>query len=170
MRLSHCVTICLLLAGAVLTTPRPATAIVGKGSPAPLFSLATVNGPKIDLAAMRGQVIVIDFFASWCTPCRDAIPSLNDLQQRLGGKGMQVIGLSADDDDAQRAVKEFTVANHITYPVAMAPEDLRDDYGLRSIPVLYVIDKKGNIAEIFRGLGSDTKKRMEELIRKLIAD
>jgi len=170
MRCSHLLTICLLLTGVALTTPRSAAAIVGKGNPAPLFSLATVNGPKIDLAAMRGQVVVIDFFASWCAPCREAIPSLNDLQQRYGGKGMQVIGLSADDDDAQRAVKEFSVANRISYPVAMAPEELRDDYGLRSIPVLYVIDKKGTIAEIFRGLGSDSKKRMEELIRKLLAD
>jgi peroxiredoxin len=144
--------------------------MTGKGKPAPSFSLTTVSGQKLDLVALRGKVVVIDFFATWCGPCRDAIPALVDLQQRYGSKGVQVIGLSADDDDAQSTVREFSVAHRLPYPVAMAPEALRDDYGLRSVPVIYVIDKKGTVAEIFRGMGSDAKKRLEDLFRKLLAN
>ena len=80
-----------------------------------------------------------------------------------------MVGLSADDDDEVRTVREFVTNHHINYPVALAPETVRDDYGLRAVPVLYVIDKRGVVVEVFRGLGGDMKKRLEDLLLKLLA-
>ena len=159
-----------LCSGVIMVAPLPALAAAIKGKPAPAISLPAVSGAKVDLAALRGKVILADFFATWCGPCRDAIPHLNDLQRRLGSKGLQVIGLSVDDPDDLRLVKEFVVAKQINYPVAITTEALRDDYSLRSVPVLYVIDKKGTLVEVFRGLNSDVKKRLDELLQKLLAN
>ncbi len=152
-----------------MATPLPAQAMATKGKPAPAFALTSVTGPKLDLATLRGKVVLVDFFATWCGPCKDTIPHLVDLQRRLGNKGLQVVGLSADDDDDQLAVREFVTTYRINYPVALAPESVRDDYGLRAVPVLFIIDKKGAVVDIYRGLGGDMKKRLEELLQKLLA-
>lgn len=164
-----CIIFCLLL-GMALSIPGQANAMAGKGKPAPNFSLTTVAGTKLDLNALRGKVVVIDFFATWCPPCRDAIPHLIDLQRRFGAKGLQVAGLSADDEDETRTVREFVTNNRINYPVAITSEELRDEYGLRSIPVLFVIDKKGVVIEVFRGLGGDMTKRLDDLVQKLLVN
>jgi peroxiredoxin len=167
-RLRH-LTVRCLLAGVLAIAPLQAMAMAGKGKPAPAFSLTTVTNQKLDLASLRGKVIIADFFATWCSPCREAIPHLVDLQRRLGSKGLQVVGLSADDEDDVRTVREFVTSYQINYPVALAPPSVQGDYGLRAVPVLYVIDKKGVVVEVFRGLSGDLKKRMEDLILKLLA-
>ena len=169
IRFRHLTAGCLL-AGLIAVSPPQAMAMASKGKPAPVFSLTTVANQKLDLASLRGKVVIIDFFATWCPPCRDAIPHLVDLQRQLGGKGLQVLGLSADEEDEVRGVRDFVTSQHINYPVALAPENLRDDYGLRAIPVLFVIDKKGNVVEVFRGLGGDMKKRLDDLLLKLLAN
>lgn len=168
MNIRHLTTGCLL-AGIVALSPLQALAMAGKGKPAPVFSLTTVNNQRLDLASLRGKVVVVDFFATWCPPCREAIPHLVDLQRRLGSKGLQVVGLSADDEDEVRTVREFVSARQINYPVALAASSVQDDYGLRAVPVLFVIDKKGVVVDVFRGLGGDMTKRLEELLQKLLA-
>ena len=168
MNFRHLATGCLL-AGIVALSPLPALAMAGKGKPAPVFSLTTVNNQRLDLASLRGKVVVADFFATWCPPCKEAIPHLIDLQRRLGSKGLQVVGLSADDEDEVRTLREFVASHQINYPVALASSSVQGDYGLRAVPVLYVIDKKGVVVEVFRGLSGDMKKRMEDLILKLLA-
>lgn len=102
-------------------------------------------------------------------PCREAIPHLNGISRKYGRQGLQVLGLSLDDGD-EGAVKDFIASKRIVYPVALAGQDVQTDYGLRSLPTVYVIDKRGNVADRFMGGSDATLKNMETLIKKLLAE
>ncbi len=165
---SRTCTACLIAAlAAVLASPLAAFA-VRKGDPAPPLKVVSTAGQNITLANYQGYVLVLDFFASWCGPCREAVPHLIDLNRRYGKQGLQVLGLSADEDGG--ALKEFAAEKKITYPVAMANEHLLNDYAIRSIPTLFVINKKGIVVERFMGFSDDTARSVEALIRKLLAE
>lgn len=147
----------------------PSFAIPQKGQPAPPFKVVSTSGQQISLANYKGYVLVIDFFATWCPPCREAVPHLNGLSRKYGRQGLQILGLSLDDGD-EDVVKEFIASKRIVYPVALAGQDVQTDYGLRSLPTVYVIDKKGNVADRFMGGSEATMKNMDALIRKLLAE
>ena len=152
-----------------LALPRHASAIAKKGEPAPPLKITSTSGQQITLANYKGHVLLLDFFATWCAPCRDSIPRLIDLNRRYGKQGLQVLGLSADEE-GDRALDSFISEHKITYPVALAGEAVIDDYGLRSVPTLYVIDKKGRVAEKFQGYNEAMEKSLETLIKKLLAE
>ncbi len=151
-----------------LALPLPALALPQKGKPAPPFKAVTTSGQQITLANYKGYVLIMDFFASWCRPCQLTIPHLIELNRKYGKQGLQVLGMAANDEEA--AVKDFIAEKKITYPVAVTDEELQTDYGLRSIPVMYVVNKKGIIVETFRGYTDETEKKMEALIKKLLAE
>ena len=117
----------------------------------------------------RGRVLVLDFFATWCQPCRASIPHLVEMNKKYGKQGLYILGMGADED-GEGAVKAFADQNRITYPVALAGETTLADYGVRSVPVMFVIDKKGRIAEVFRGFTDDVARSTELLIKKLLAE
>lgn len=157
----------LVLAACIM--PRPALAILQKGEPAPPFKLVSTSGQQITLANYRGYVLIIDFFATWCSPCRDSIPHLVKLNQKYGSQGLQILGLSLDEN-GDKAVREFSIANKVNYPMALASEELQLDYSLRSVPTLYVIGKKGVVVEKFMGYNEETGRRIEQLIKKLVSE
>jgi len=161
---------CLAVAAVlVLAAPLPASAIVRKGDAAPPFKAVSTSGQAINLANYKGYVLVLDFFATWCAPCREAIPHLVELNRKYGKQGLQVLGLSADED-GEKVVRDFVAEKRINYPVALAGESVITDYGLRSIPTMYVINKKGVVVEKYMGFGDDMEKTMEALIKKLLAE
>ncbi len=159
----------LVLALTVFVVPRPALAILQKGEPAPPFKIVSTSGQQITLANYRGYVLLIDFFATWCSPCRDSIPHLVKLNQKYGSQGLQILGLSLDEN-GDKAVREFSIANKVNYPMALASDDLQLDYSLRSVPTLYVIGKKGVVVEKFMGYNDETARRIEQLIKQLLAE
>ena len=158
----------LAVAGMLLTT-QPASAIIQRGDAAPPIKLVTTSGQPISLSNYRGYVLVMDFFATWCIPCKESIPHLNSLRQKYGKQGLQVLGVSVDEG-GDREVKSFIAERRISYPVAIAGEETQNDYGLRSIPTVYVINKKGQIAERFQGFSDQTAKAMEDTIKRLLAE
>jgi thiol-disulfide isomerase/thioredoxin len=111
----------------------------------------------------------MDFFATWCQPCRESIPHLIEMNRKYGKQGLQVLGMSADED-GERIVKTFAEEHHITYPIALAGESTLVDYGVRSVPVMIIIDKKGRVAEVFRGFTDEVGRSSEQLIKKLLAE
>ena len=115
------------------------------------------------------HVLVVDFFATWCQPCRMSIPHLVKMNQKYGKQGLQILGMSADED-GERVVMPFAVEHHINYPVALAGDTVTDAFGVRSIPVMIVIDKKGNVAEVFKGFSDEIADSMELLVKKLLAE
>lgn len=159
----------LLVAAGVLLSSQPAEAILQKGDKAPPIKVVTTSGQPVTLANYRGYVLVMDFFATWCIPCKESIPHLNSLNRKYGKQGLQILGMSVDEGN-DREVKSFIGERRISYPVAIAGEDLQTEYGLRSIPTVYIIDKRGMVAERFQGYSDQTGKAMEETIKRLLAE
>jgi cytochrome c biogenesis protein CcmG/thiol:disulfide interchange protein DsbE len=157
----------LLLTACVLSGP--AIAIIQKGEPAPPFKLVSTSGQHITLANYRGYVLLIDFFATWCSPCRDSLPHLIKLNRKYGSQGLQILGLSLDED-GEKAVREFSIANKINYPMALASDALQLEYSIRSVPTLYVIGKKGIVVEKFMGYNEETGRRIEQLIKQQLSE
>ncbi|GFO54834.1 thioredoxin [Geomonas sp. Red276] len=163
-----CKVLPLAVAG-LLISIQPAAAILQKGDKAPQIKLSTTSGQAITLNNYRGYVLVMDFFATWCVPCRESIPHLIDLNRKYGRQGLQILGVSVDEG-SDREVKDFIAARRINYPVAMGGEDMQTDYGLRSIPTIYVINKRGMVAEKFQGYSDQTAKAIEDTVRRLLAE
>ena len=161
---------CLVIATVLsLALPLPVHAFIGKGAPAPPINVVTMSGQNVTLANYKGYVLVMDFFATWCVPCRLSIPHLVELNSRYSKQGLQVLGMSLDDS-GERVVKSFIAEKKINYPVALANDTIFNDYGLRSLPTLFVINKKGIIVERYFGYNDEIAKSMESLIKKLLAE
>jgi len=162
------------LAAAVLVStltifPPKLHAALRVGQPAPNFKVITTSGQPVSMDNYRNHVLVIDFFATWCPPCNESIPHLVDINRKYGKQGLQILGLSMDED-GERVVKEFINERRINYPVALASEQVQIDYGIVSVPVMFVIDKKGKVSEVYRGYSDETGRSMEALIKKLLAE
>ncbi len=157
-----------LLVVVFLSFPAAVFAIPQKGQPAPPFEVVTTTGQPLTLASYRGHVLILDFFASWCQPCKRSIPHLVELNRKYGKQGLQILGLSLDEDKDD--LVDFITPLKLNYPAAQANEDLQIAYGLRSIPTLYIISKKGVIAEKIMGLTDEGKKNAEAAIKRLLAE
>jgi len=132
---------------------------------APDFTLDGPAGKKVSLSDYKGKVVIVDFWATWCPPCRKGIPDLVDLQTQFGNK-LAVIGISVDTD-TRNQVASFAKSNNINYPVLFASPDVVQAYGnIESIPTTFIIDKNGNIVNQFVGL--TPKEVFVNEIKKLI--
>ena len=129
----------------------PTIRFVRDPDPAPEFKLKTLDGKDISLADSRGKVILLNFWATWCGPCRAEIPSLIQLQKRYTDK-LQIIGLDVDDEDADD-VRKVVTAEGINYPVALASPQVRMAYGgITALPTVFVINSEGRAVQKHVGL------------------
>ena len=118
---------------------------------APEFKLETLDGKPLSLAASRGKVVLLNFWATWCGPCRAEIPDLIVLQEKYRDQ-LQIIGLTVDDDDAS-IIKEVVAETRINYPVAMSPPEVRMQYGgIAALPTSFVLDTQGRVVQKHEGL------------------
>jgi cytochrome c biogenesis protein CcmG/thiol:disulfide interchange protein DsbE len=134
--------------------PDYATAsLVGAGKTAPDFALKSVDGKIVKLSDFKGKVVIIDFWATWCPPCRKGIPDLVDLKKEFGKKGLEVIGVSVDDQRTIEQVPSFVKDKNINYPVVYGDSKVSQNYGgIESIPTSVIVDKAGNIVAQYTGL------------------
>lgn len=130
-----------LALAAAATASAPAAKV---GAPAPAFSLRDLAGAPLTLERLRGKVVLLDFWATWCEPCREAIPHLVALQKELGPKGLAVVGISIDDEDAPVVALQRQLG--MNYPVARGDAQLAERYGgILGVPTTFVIDRNGVI-------------------------
>ena len=116
-----------------------------ESSPAPDFSLTDLDGQARTLSAYKGKVLILNFWATWCPPCRVEIPDFVDAYKELKGQGLEILGVSVDDLSAN-AVRDWTRAKGVNYPVAMATEKIVRDYQpVDFIPTTIIIDRQGQI-------------------------
>lgn len=160
-------TLCLALL--LATSATLAQGAANKNQPAPDFKVVTTAGKQLSLASLKGQVVVLDFFATWCPPCRDSIPHLMDLNRRYGKQGLQVVGMSMDEE-GEEVVRDFVSDKRVTYPVALISDQIASSYGVRSIPTMYVINKKGVLVERIMGFNPVIGQNLEQLIKRLLAE
>ena len=112
--------------------------------PAPDFTLTQLSGQPLRLSDYRGKVVLLDFWATWCEPCRAEIPHFVDLQNQYGSKGLQVIGVSMDD--SRDPVPTFYQQFKMNYPVVMGNAHIGEEYGgVLGLPIAFVIDRDGLI-------------------------
>jgi len=144
---------------------------VGAGPMAPDFSLQDMSGNKVSLKQFRGKVVLLDFWATWCPPCRTSIPDLVELYKKYEKKGLVILGISMDsrvrcDDDR---LKRFGKILKINYPILRHDLNIVENYfGKKapSLPTMYVIDRKGQVRDIFEGHDSEAlKKSLEGLLK-----
>lgn len=111
---------------------------------APDFNLPQLEGQDLRLSSYRGKVVLLDFWASWCAPCREETPHLIDLQNKYGGRGLQIIGVSMDDgpDPARAFYEQF----HMNYPVVLGNAKTGELYGgVLGLPIAFLIARDGRI-------------------------
>ncbi len=136
--------------------PRPAAAD---------FTVTSINGAPVSLASLKGKVVLLDFWATWCGPCVYEIPAFINLKNKYGKDGFEIIGLSVDRDKS--AVTDFVREKGINYPVAFADGDLQEKYGgIRGIPTTFLIDRSGRIAD--KIVGAHEESFFDKKIKKLL--
>jgi thiol-disulfide isomerase/thioredoxin len=133
---------------------------------APRFVRPDVNGKRIDLEHYRGKVVLLNFWATWCAPCRVELPTFSSWQGRYGQDGLQVIAVSMDDDSAPviKAVSEL----QLNFPVLMGDEKLGNEYGgVLGLPVTYLVGRNGKI--LARYAGETDLDQIESKVRELLS-
>lgn len=111
---------------------------------APEFSLPDLAGHNLNLSAYRGKVVLLDFWATWCYPCREEIPRFVELQEKYGNQGLQVIGISMDDEP--EPVREFYQRYKMNYPVVMGNAKTGERYGgVLGLPIAFIIGRDGRM-------------------------
>jgi peroxiredoxin len=122
----------------------PVSATAKQRRPAPDFTLPLIDGGQLHLSSYRGKVVLLDFWATWCVPCREEIPHFVELQQKYGGLGLQIIGVSMDD--STDPVHTFYQQFHMNYPVVIGTADVGASYGgVLGLPISFLIDREGRI-------------------------
>jgi thiol-disulfide isomerase/thioredoxin len=130
---------------------QPTIRFVRNPDPAPDFELTGLDGKPVTLAESKGKVVLLNFWATWCGPCRAEIPDLIELQNKYKDH-LQILGLVVDDDD-QDEIKKFVDKFKINYPVALATDDIRIQYGgIAALPTLFMLDSEGRVVQKHEGL------------------
>ncbi len=123
---------------------QPTSASARQHRPAPDFTLPLIDGGQLQLSSYRGKVVLLDFWATWCVPCREETPHFVELQQKYGAQGLQIIGVSMDD--SPEPVHTFYQQYHVNYPVVMGTADVGSAYGgVLGLPIAFLIDREGRI-------------------------
>ena len=134
--------------------------------PAPACAVKTLDGKPLRLADLKKRPVIVDFWATWCGPCRASMPHLSTMQSRYGKQGLAVIGLSVDENGPQ-SVRRFAEKLNVRFTLAMANDDILDAYGpIRSIPTTFFISRNGEIVR--RVVGYIDGETMEDYVREIV--
>ena len=143
------------------------------GTPAPAFATKTIGGRPLTLRSLRGKVVLLDYWATWCGPCQMATPTLEALSKQYGPKGLAVVGMSVDDSHSIANVKPFMKHFGITYIITASPiANGRAQYAYRvdGIPSQFLIDKKGIVRWSQSGFSPAEGQELAPMIKRLLAE
>jgi len=162
------ITLWVMVVGALLfrALPPQEVGVVAMDAPAPDFSLRTLDGERVSLARLEGEVVLVNFWATWCPPCRLEMPGFQSVYEDYRDRGFSVVGLATDVAGAG-LVESFVRENGITYPVAMASDEVRLRYGgVDGLPQSFLVDKQGRVRKIVSGVFSEgtLRRAVEDLL------
>ncbi len=170
-----------LLAGTVACSPKkddkpPTPKVVAaadisklpKLGPAPAFKLQDMNGKAVTLAELKGKVVVLDFWATWCGPCRMEIPGYIEMTKKYGKDGLVIVGVSVDQGGPD-VVKPFAAKMGINYPLVMDDEKTSVAYGaVEAIPTTIIIDRDGQVRH--RKVGAEEPSEYEPKVLAILRE
>ncbi len=133
---------------------------------APDFTLQDLDGNSVSLADFRGKVVMIEFWATWCPPCKDSVPELNELHEKYRDSSLVFLSISIDDD--LEHLKSWVEKNNVKFPVLFDDRKVNQDFGIFTIPTAVLVDKDGKLIKthvgyapgIFEALVEDVKDRL----------
>lgn len=155
--------------GLIVGPPPP----LAPGTTAPQFATKTVSGQSLTLKSLRGKVVLIDYWATWCGPCRHATPTMQALHKKFYKQGLRVVGMSLDDSTTLSHVKPFMRKYGMTYAVAASPAANRKAaiaYRVDGIPSQYLIDKHGIVRWSQAGYSPTEGAELTQMIKLLLAE
>ena len=153
---------------AMLSWGTGAASAAEAGQPAPNLALPNAQGSVVTLDTLRGQVVYVDFWASWCGPCRRSFPWMNEMQQKYGGKGLAIVAVNVDKKraDAEKFLAQFPA----TFPVVFDEAGTSPAaFGVKGMPSSYLIDARGNVVFVERGFVDEHRAELEDRIKSLLA-
>jgi peroxiredoxin len=155
-----------LTCGLLLVAPLSADEVSG---PAPEFALAAKDGGQVSLAGLEGQVVMVNFWASWCGPCREEMPHLEALHQRYSSLGFTLLGVNVDKDSGDAA--EFLEDTPVTFPILLDPESAVSElYDVIAMPTTVLVDRNGNKRFIHHGYKTGYENDYQAQIRALLRE
>jgi cytochrome c biogenesis protein CcmG/thiol:disulfide interchange protein DsbE len=123
---------------------------IGEGSRAPAFTLVDVKGTTVSLGDLKGQVVLLNFWATWCPPCKAEIPDFIDFQKKYAARGLRIVGIALDEKEA---VETYLSSSPLNYLVLLGDQSVAARYGnIESIPTTFLIDRDGVIRHVAVGL------------------
>ncbi len=154
---------------AALTAASAAFAAGGDLGPAPAFSLTTLSGQPASLGQYKGQVVLVNFWATWCGPCKQEMPLLNQMYKQYKPAGFTLLGINVDKDEP--AVKELLARMPVSFPVLLDPANRTSKaYHVDEMPSTVIIDRKGEIRYIHRGYQPGDENEYQDRIRQLVQE
>jgi peroxiredoxin len=139
------------------------------GAAAPTFRLPALEGPPVDLAALRGRLVVLNFWASWCPPCVAEMPSLDRLHRALGAQGLVVLGVSMDQDE--QTLRDFIRRVGVGFPILRDPDaHVAQEYRATGYPETFLIDGTGKIVRVYVGPADWDTPEALDYFRGLLKD
>ncbi len=157
----RCALAALVLAGAAFASDT--------GGPAPAFTLATLAGDQAALGQFKGQVVLVNFWATWCGPCQQEMPLLDQMYKKYKPAGFTLIGVNVDKEAAP--VKELMARKPVSFPVLLDPANqVSKAYHVAEMPSSVIIDRKGEIRYVHRGYRPGDENEYQDRIRQLIKE
>jgi thiol-disulfide isomerase/thioredoxin len=141
-----------------------------EGKPAPDFSLKTLDGKNVTLSEMKGKVVVVDFWATWCPPCRKSLPHLQKLSadKEMADKGLVV--WAVDAREKSDVVQKFLTENKYTFTVPMDTGKAMTQYNVSGIPTTIIVGRDGKVRKTFVGFGEGSEGPMDEAVKAALAE
>lgn len=136
----------------------------------PDFTLSTLEGRTITLSELKGKVVLLDFWATWCGPCKESIPHLTHLYKNYQERGLELIGMSTDRMGDAEIVRRFVKSMEVPYPIIMTPEEVAKKYKITGLPTTILIDRKGKIREKIVGFNNAIGQQIISKVEELIAE
>jgi peroxiredoxin len=154
----------LFLYLSVFSTSETSVAGFSKGSEVPDFTAKTIDGRELTLSKLRGKVVLLNFWATWCPPCRSEMPLFQKVYQKYKDRGFEIIGISTDASQGQ--VQKFIKEYGLTFPIIMDDQNLTAKFNVSGLPTSFLIDRDGRVIKVRLGEYEEIEKDLKKLFVK----